>query len=474
MKKTYCILLAMIWALVLRPGLCPAQQITASTMRRSYDPVQAPGELLKKFHGARLNTLRLYSCRDGRLQPMVYQFDERLENGVYIFNLGTEANAHLANNTLDPQDMLLFRIEDTGDHAPEEAWPVKDGLEIELVDPLDKGRSYCYLLRFSGNAPARIIANTMELEHFNPWENPDLPIILNARTYSVAGTITRVNKRVYKSFLVKSFKVPPSAGGSGQDFIDGMRTRAFIELLWGQFRIDLNEDNVIGGVDQIGTGDVRGYGRQWFTMPLPLGIEGPRLHVDVFTYERMIVTPMLFRMPFNPGYIITRGGLSIGFDLNEHARGMKLYTPNCMQGLVVDGKMTDDELNLSKDWVPWYVLTGPQGTLIIRVHADPTIIKEGTITLEYTDDRNASFPPEDEPGTFGYARGALEFTDFDPGYYPLRYEWYFPPDFYRPEGLNQEMLTEFLNILDAPLIIRAEGKEAKNMAMNPPPLVPKK
>jgi hypothetical protein len=449
------------------------ENVVPSTMSRVHDTVLVPGELLSRLSGASLDSLRLYAFRDGAMRPIMYQFDERLPNGVYVFTMGSEANADQANRVLDPQDMLILRISDTGDRAPRELWPVPDGLEIELKDPLDGGRSYCYLLRFSEEVPERVFCDSMSLLHENFFEDPDLPIGVNSVTYTVSGIVTHLNNRTYKNIAPVSFSVPESAGGAGIDFIDGLRVRIFVELFFGSYRIDINERNIIGGLDQIHLGNVRGYCRQWNTLLLPFGIEGPRLYIDVFTYDRMLYTPVVFRIPFNPGIVITRGGMTIGFDLNENAHGMRLYTPTCMDGVTIDGKMSEIELSFPDDWIPWYVFTGPQGTMVVRAYVDPALLEGNVTRVEYTDDLNVPFPPEDSPGSMGYARGYFEFTDVEPGIYPIRYEWHFPPNFYDPDGLNMEMLTEIFNIVDEPLIIRVDGREAVNQVMTPP-LHPKK
>ena len=88
----------------------------------------------------------------------------------------------------------------------------------------------------------------------------------------------------------------------------------------------------------------------------------------------------------------------------------------------------------------------------------------------YLDDREARFPPEDEPGSIGYSRIGVDISSVKPGNYAFRFEWYFPPNFHKPEGLDKKTLEGFLNILDAPLIIRVDGREELNRSINPPPL----
>ena len=52
--------------------------------------------------------------------------------------------------------------------------------------------------------------------------------------------------------------------------------------------------------------------------------------------------------------------------------------------------------------------------------------------------------------------------------------WYYPANFYKPGGYDKQMLRDYLNIKDAPVIIRVGGKTAENQSMAPPPLRPKK
>ena len=456
------------------PGLFFRGWAAPATMRRVHDPIQVPGDLLKAFQGHKLETLRLYAAHKGALQPIIFQFDERLPDGTFIFDLGQEKNPEKANHLLDPQDLLVFRIGDTGDQAPQESWPSKDGLEIELTDPAGGGKSYCYLLAFGDKVPARLETYTTILEHWDPWEKADYPFIVRGLTYRIEGMVNKIGNRYYKTAINQNFLVPPSAGGTGVNLLDGQKMRAFCELLYGKIRVDANETNMIGGIDSLTHGYVRGYGRQWLTVALPMGLEGPRIYSDVFTYDRIIVSPMQLNIPFNPKNIITRAGIEFGYDLNEAASGMRFYSPNCREGVTVDGKMSAREKAIPNTWVPWFLYAGPQGSLIFRVEIQKALGEQTENRLTYIDDRGQAFPPEKIPGSIGYARTTINMTSIKAGRYDFRIEWYFPPNFYRPGGYDKQMLTDFLNIKDAPIVIGVGGKTAKNQALTPPPLYPKK
>lgn len=459
---------------LLSPGADRAEKTTPATMRRVHDPVQAPGELLKTLAGSKLDLLRVFSFKQGAMKQMLYDFNERLPDGTYILDLGEAKNANLANGILDPQDLLIFRIMDTGDRAPKELWPTQDGLEIELEDPLDHGKSYCYLVRYKSNPPALLKEETTQLLHWDPWEKPDWPFIVKSDYYLMEGRVNKIKGKYYKTAINRLFSTPVGAGGSGVNILDAQKMRAYLEALGGKIRVDANETDMIGGIDALHHGRIRGYGRQWLTVALPMGLEAPRIYSDVFTYDRVILSPMILHIPFNPESIITRAGIEFGYDLNTAAYGMRFYSPNCLDGVTIDGKMSAKEKAISKAWVPWFLITGPQGSMIFRVEIEKSLITQTKNNLTYIDDLGQKFPPENLPGSIGYARTTMEITSVKAGTYGFSIEWYFPPRFYKPGGYDKQMLQDFLNIKDAPLIIRVEGKTAKNQALSPPPLQPKK
>ena len=179
--------------------------------------------------------------------------------------LGSGKNDELANRVLDKMDFLLFRISDTGDKAEKEVWPVKDGLEIELLDPVDNGKSYCYLFDFKDEPPKRLDIDTVSLEHWDPWKNPEYPFIVNGKTYRIEGLVNKIQGKYFKTAINKSYQMPVESGGTNVNILDGQRMRAYCELLFGKIRIDANETNMIGGIDALSQGYVRGCGRQWLT-----------------------------------------------------------------------------------------------------------------------------------------------------------------------------------------------------------------
>jgi len=446
--------------------------LESRTLTRRNDPIQVPGELLGKFKGVSLDLLRLYVFTQGAMTPIVYQIDERLPNGNFIFMVGEKANPREANRLLDPQDFLVFRVQDAGDRASPIDWPAgaKDALEIELGDPLDQGRAWVYLCRFEAPAPQPLILDTIRLLHWDPWVSPELPFIVESDYFHFEGRVNTVRGKVYKTAINKVFQVPEGAGGTNQNLLDAHKMRAWVELFFGKVRIEANETDMIGGIARLTHGLVRGYGRQWLTIALPLGLKAPRIYSDVITHDRIIISPMRISLPINPETIVTRMGLAFGYDLNRNAYGMRFYSPNCLGGATIDGKMSAQEKAIPTDLAPWSCITGPQGTLLMRAVFDPRMLQQTRSRLTYLDDLNVSLPPEGIPGSIGYVQTSIETESMKAGGYDFFIHWYFPDHFYDPQGFKMDVLQEFLNIEDHPVVIRVEGKQAENAALRPPPL----
>ena len=122
-----------------------------------------------------------------------------------------------------------------------------------------------------------------------------------------------------------------------------MKFRLKIRFGFGFFKVHLNETNSIGGISSAKFGPVRCAARLWIRMVLPLGIKTFRIWSDIYGYDSMVMTPSVYRVPIDPGTVLTDFTMSFGFDLNENAKGMKFYNSNNLEGFMVDGKQDSSE-----------------------------------------------------------------------------------------------------------------------------------
>ncbi|MGH3055080.1 MAG: hypothetical protein ACRDL7_08900, partial [Gaiellaceae bacterium] len=127
---------------------------SAKTLTRLHDPVVISASALPGAMGRSTAGIVLYRVRNGRLEAMPYQFDARDRSG----NIDVAAPRDF---NLDDNDELVFMAKDTGDQADGATLASAAGLEIEVNDPLDRGRGWAYLLPAStsivGSPPAAYV-----------------------------------------------------------------------------------------------------------------------------------------------------------------------------------------------------------------------------------------------------------------------------------------------------------------------------
>ena len=126
-----------------------------ATLNRFPDPVQIKGEAFPALTGGVLENYRVYAAREGEFKPIRFQIDEMTEEGDFVFPHGKDSNKKLGNGILDPRDVVLFMAKDTGGRVSETSWPERacKGVEIELIDPIDQGRSWAYVFFFEEDPP---------------------------------------------------------------------------------------------------------------------------------------------------------------------------------------------------------------------------------------------------------------------------------------------------------------------------------
>ena len=110
------------------------------------------------------------------------------------------------------------------------------------------------------------------------------------------------------------------------------------------------------------------------------------------------------------------------------------------------------------------MIVGPQGAVLNRAFWSPNFIKQANyVKVSWVDDFQALDPFEFDPGQHaGYS--ISEVSSIHPGDYDLAIEWYFPPNIYdhRDGSVHSEIVTEFMNIMDHPLILEADGQKAES------------
>lgn len=463
-------LLRCVPALMACLALAAPGRIALAEMTRRYDPVEVAGKHLPGFVGRDLGKLGLWAWSQGAWRGVPFQVDERTERGRMVLPHGPAGRPEDGNGVLVAQDVLVFMVSDVGERAPAAKRDARsaDLLEIELSDPVRDERGYVYL----DWDPARTGPPSSEpkVKIIEPGDGE--PYSLRYRTGLVTGRVNRHGGELFQTPLYDTWICHPGAGGSGQDLLDAMKVRIQAGFLFNTIKVSFDETSILGGIEAIKVGPVRVCGRFWMRGVLPLGIKGPRAHMDVYLYDTMVLVPGQVNISVNPGYVMSSFSSAVGYDLSEEAVGMRFYNSHNPEGFLVDGHMSEQERRMDTRLDEWRAVVGPQGAMITASVWDERYREQADIAIHYEDDRGEGNPPEASPGSIGYHYNLSRVKGLKAGTYDMLLCWFYPDHMYDPERFRMDVVREFLDVRQRPLVVRCGEVRFENPAGWPPMISP--
>ncbi len=421
-------------------------------MQRSFDPVEVKGRYLEPFLGKEVNRLSMFSRREGSFKAMPFQVDEQTKQGRMVLPLGAEGNPEEGNRVLDPQDDLVFMLGDAGLRARASDLEGLPGhtLEVELEDPVRNERGYVYL---NWDRDRRSQVSTDGKVKLVEGSDDD-PYTLEYRTGIVRGKTNKRGDTVYQTPIYDSWICRPEAGGSGKDLLDAMKLRLKLGFLFNTIKFTFDETTILGGIDSMKIGPIRGVGRFWMRGVLPLGIKSPRAYMDVYLYDTMVLVPGQFKITGGKKYVLSSMEIMVGYDLSEEAKGMKFYNSNNLEGFLIDGTMSQREKDMDTSLDEWRVVVGPQGAMITASVWDDSYKEQADIRVRYVDDLEQVMPPEETPGSIGFHYNTSSVKKLEEGTYHTLLCWYYPEHMYDRERLRLEVIEEYMYIRKRPVVVR--------------------
>lgn len=453
------------------PEDTPASKGTpGGPMQRRYDPVEVRGTYLDSFLGRELQRFSLFRWNQASFQAVPFQIDERTVEGKMVLPLGPEGRPQDGNNLLDPEDDLVFMVSDAGYKAPESAMQSLPGQtrEIELTDPARNEKGYLYLNWDSRRDAPEINESKVKLVEGSETE----PYALEYKTGIVRGRLNKIGNTVYQTPLYDSWICRPEAGGSGRDLLDAMKVRLKLGFLFNTIKVSFDETSILGGIDSLKIGPVRGAGRFWMRGVLPLGIKSPRAYMDVYLYDTLVLVPGQFKVSGGKKHLLSSMDLMVGYDLSEEAKGMKFYNSNNPDGFLIDGKMSEKEKEMDTRLDEWRVVVGPQGAMITASVWDDSYKEQADIRVRYRDDVEVEMPPEEEPGSMGFHYNTSKVKKLKEGTYHTLLCWFYPENMYDPDRLRLDVIQEYMDIRKRPVVIRVGEHEFPNPGGWPPMIDP--
>ena len=443
------------------------------TCDRWPDPVVADCGLLSSLVGKKIEFVRMYAFSDGVFGPIPFQIDEKDTQGNKIFPDGESANPQDANGLVDKGEELVFMVRDSGDRISKDVFPqgVEAWEELELEDPLTKGKGWVYLLYSESNPPplstedyivyepkqkcpgegdCQVMKSKYMEDHFYPMSP-----YFDVKSYDNIG------------FAHQFMATLPEAGGTHTDYVDRLKGRVTMAFLFGLLKFRVDESSVNFHEAAYKDGPVRLVRNIQIIINLPLGMKAPGIAVDLLWYDTIVDVPMVIDLPFNPGYLYTYMQLVVAEDHAPGAIGMKVYNSNNLEGFVVDGRTSpqeDDRWNNERD--TWRLLTGPQGTTMNRSFWDQDYLKQMEwVKVDYIDDIHRKDPPESEPGELGVIAQTNRVEGIKKARYYSYLEWYWPPSFlFSGPGETFRVGDEkhYLNIADHPVRLKVGPNTMEN------------
>jgi len=214
-----------------------AVAVAAPATAGRLDPVIVRGAALAALPDPHTDHLRLYARRDGALRPIPYQFDARDADDT--IELAGDAFA------VDANDDLVFMAADAGARVSGAPWPpgATAGLELELSDPRDGGRSWAYLLHFAAPPPRAATA---------PYA------VLDADGLHARSALYEVDYAPGRNIFT-ALRVTPAAGGNGDSLLRQTRMvgEPTLRILLADLRLRFDEQSTIVRVEGVRNGPVR-------------------------------------------------------------------------------------------------------------------------------------------------------------------------------------------------------------------------
>ena len=425
-------------------GAQEQERAEARNLARTVDPVVIRGEALPGLLGSPLGGFRLFAAPAGKMTPVPFQIDEVDEDGLYVLPEGDEPSTDKGSRgeekdlpeALDTNDELVFMAGDLGDRVPSDRWPagILKGCEIEVRDPPAGSRGWAYLFWFAEPPPAA------DADYVRYAREEDR--ILTARFslgYSPAKDL------VYTTCMT----IDPKGGGRGEDIMDRINIRFSASIFLRSITFGRNEDDFVSRVIAFKDGPVRVMRRVANSMRLVLGLRTPKIIAYSMYYRDAIETPNVLHLPVSLAAVARSVYFEGGTDYNHRAYGMRFFNPRNPQGVLVDGRMSPEEMAMDLGEHEWTLTAGRQGVILNRVEMGEGL--KGVLSKEliYFDDLARSNAPEEEPGATPKIGFSLKnLLALKKGAYRYNARFSFPPD------SDPGTIKGYLAILDHPLEVR--------------------
>jgi hypothetical protein len=446
------------------PAAVPAEGMAAGSFSRHADPVVLKGEQVPEFAGVTEDELRVFAAKNGKLEPIPYQMDERNQWGEFVVVKGKRVEPDEDNGKLDDNDEIVFLTRDIGTKVPKDQWPTgyKKAYEVEVTDPLTSAKGYAYVMSYASAsaAPPKSSADYVSYEEVGEG-------LTKAINYEIG--FLKVTSGLDYNYLV----VTKAAGGDGINHFDKLKVRVIQNIkryitLGFSPRLDNSEVKFLVKVYGYKDGPVRVLRVMKTNLQLLWKLPAPGSTVNSVLYPEWIEWPVPVNLPFKPSWAFYNIELDVSHDYAyKPTDGVKVYNSLTNRWDAVDGKMSPEEQAVNRMVVTggyygydatsigagagFYTVRMPKSfsTTLVGLYLDST--ETGVEPEYYKGDGNVKNRHEWIKGAMPLAGGRfINWGDVGRGIHTVYYYHFYPP-FYKP-GKEKE----FLNIIDHPVQVAVQ------------------
>ncbi|GEM_PF-1472811 len=460
MKKESCGVFS--GSLILGLLLVPAMVFPQSA-ERVHDPVVIRGILLSQMTGEDPADLRLFACREGRMIPIPYQVDERMDVTVYkswtkrrgistyVFNAGSRLKSD-PDPGFDRDDELAFMARDMGEKAEPQAMPAsaRQCEEIETYDPETGESRYAYLCSFD-NPPS---PSDCQYVYFGEALNEFI-----SESYRLG--YPDENPMVFDRLYIRR------NGQESPDLLDAFKMEIELYAVMGVVAYELTNDDYQHFLRGMKIGPIRIIKEMetvfetWFNAQV-------RVINRVIYYPDHVEITLMSRTPVYWGNI-NDANYKLTLDMSHESEGMKFFSQNNPAGVTIDGILDQEELDLDYGPTGWVAASGKHGTIYshLQIPSQEGLSPEKILypDLYYADAEYKGDPPEEERGMFGkfgFIVRHLQRTGKKP--VPFRLAYLFSPGPHQP-GREDDYLAMYQD----PLQVAINHHLAKALPPTPAP-----
>ncbi len=374
--------------------------------------VEISGKQIPELQGKEISKINLRVFRQGQWKPIPFQIDEKSYDPLsksrrWVLDQAFSRRTDLVpgDGKWDEDESLLFMSKDMAEKALVESTPEHPVLEIR------SGSAYAYLFY----DPKNFALSSESYVKYNPAAD-EVDALGYKNSFSLEHPI------IQEALIPKNQKV-----GKPENILDRFKIRMLLGIKH-FFDVHVEEDNITAKRVGYRAGPIRIIRRLAAYKSLGPFRVTPKAVTDFLFYPYFVQIPSQLDNPIDGRKILNPDSKGFaGFDFTRFFYGSKFYSEKNIKPVWVDGTMSGEEKNLVTKDVNWWVVTGNQGSLLVRMDWDPRLLKEGiSCDLYYRDDQKNLKPPEMDPGE-AFVGFALDFTKIPAGNYMIYVNEIFPP-----------------------------------------------